>query len=955
MRKLVFKYFIFVFFFFVLFSFENVSAKQEQQQLCLGENGLYTITWDSELYPSFDPNALPGDFYKWKEEDFEKWWHETGHQEEYIKIDLAKTASSCYQASDGSYNSCPTYEDKSVPFTLLTQFVDNADGTFKYENIEMILDENTYKYNIKIKDLFDGKMVIRYVRDENTKNGYLNMNDPEIQKYADEFITSKDGYFTIKGVKPSTGVDIEVYVKNSSTSACNGSFVGGSTFYTYNLTDEEVNNPAYSNPSKYYCDVVKQDKKIDSEYKQKYIYECYSKTINYSEIDGLYNTIKGKYEKAYEIYSSFPEIIANDVNSLNCVNGSTSTAKQTIKLSGEYWSLNCYENFLIDPDEPKLTHAGGGFNYETRYTVSRTCSLTQIKQVEKKPKCETKEWCQVEHWDNIISWEAHPTLGGPNEDFDQCVSECDGGRYTQSCINSCYNEVYGTNNPNRKLSVTNSKVEPIPLLSNQKIKPKIQQTGITFRGRVDRSDLKPLNTGFYGENTLGQTQWYTSYEITIDGFYCQVHLGPWCSEATTLTTVAAYSSYGPDGCSEDPDGDYAKEIAKSKEEFNKFKTIQTSYENIQAGEYKIQIQDSYLKDENGKSYIYEVSSENNPKATVDVKQSGSDKSTPVTNKLGNSSNDSVTYAQIVERSKTFTVNLPVAYASKNSGQVVYASKGDTKNAFQVNLNTSKTFNKLSKFSVNDFYNGGYKYYTSIWSNNINVDTSGEEVVLQKVPDFPNNIKVIASGVGTVEGNTKSNFNSNMSCYYGVYNQYYEKEDGEGIQYIYRTIDLENMFPNRDARYNWTGTIKNNTATGAAIVQKDSMYDDSVDPETLITEIEAKGETIYDVSKDSSEVDYEFVLTTENIRNIRKYNKNVRDYNGDGSSNYLDYNMSCYTNSKGQEVCTSRFLDNINGNSGTEESSNFVTYSVSGFGITSRKSIAGCNNAIGGTECDNIGK
>lgn len=66
-------------------------------------------------------------------------------------------------------------------------------------------------------------------------------------------------------------------------------------------------------------------------------------------------------------------------------------------------------------------------------------------------------------------------------------------------------------------------------------------------------------------------------------------------------------------------------------------------------------------------------------------------------------------------------------------------------------------------------------------------------------------------------------------------------------------------------------------------------------------------------------------------------------------------MSCYKNSRGQEVCTSKFLDNINGNSGSEENSNFITYSVGGYGMTERKSIAGCNNAINGTECDTISK
>ena len=50
------------------------------------------------------------------------------------------------------------------------------------------------------------------------------------------------------------------------------------------------------------------------------------------------------------------------------------------------------------------------------------------------------------------------------------------------------------------------------------------------------------------------------------------------------------------------------------------------------------------------------------------------------------------------------------------------------------------------------------------------------------------------------------------------------------------------------------------------------------------------------------------------------------------------------------ICTSWFLDNINGNTGSNIGDNFITYSGD-YGIDARKSIAGCNNAINGTSCD----
>ena len=72
--------------------------------------------------------------------------------------------------------------------------------------------------------------------------------------------------------------------------------------------------------------------------------------------------------------------------------------------------------------------------------------------------------------------------------------------------------------------------------------------------------------------------------------------------------------------------------------------------------------------------------------------------------------------------------------------------------------------------------------------------------------------------------------------------------------------------------------------------------------------------------------------------IRQYNKNVKDYNGDGYTNYLDYDMDCTTIGD-REVCTSNFLDDTG----------YVTY-TSGYNAQSRKQIAICNNAYGG-DCD----
>ncbi len=45
---------------------------------------------------------------------------------------------------------------------------------------------------------------------------------------------------------------------------------------------------------------------------------------------------------------------------------------------------------------------------------------------------------------------------GPNDDFDDCIHECDGGKYSQECINQCYKKVY-KNKSKSKASNSNVK------------------------------------------------------------------------------------------------------------------------------------------------------------------------------------------------------------------------------------------------------------------------------------------------------------------------------------------------------------------------------------------------------------------------------------------------------------------------------------------------------------------
>lgn len=117
------------------------------------------------------------------------------------------------------------------------------------------------------------------------------------------------------------------------------------------------------------------------------------------------------------------------------------------KYSGEYsdttanldasCELKCEEVVKVEYGPPIASKAGLCFEYKVKVTSRVNCEMT------KKPTpppsqvvCTPTPWCN--HQGGYADHQ-----GGPNEDFDECVVKCDGGRYTDKCVNKCYKQVYG--------------------------------------------------------------------------------------------------------------------------------------------------------------------------------------------------------------------------------------------------------------------------------------------------------------------------------------------------------------------------------------------------------------------------------------------------------------------------------------------------------------------------------
>jgi len=110
-------------------------------------------------------------------------------------------------------------------------------------------------------------------------------------------------------------------------------------------------------------------------------------------------------------------------------------------LNNDLCKVNCYETFVTTYDPPVTSSSGLCFSY--------------------KVTVRSKVYCKTEINNEKLNWPEGVTIcasmgaecngrkeetqAGPADNFDSCVKSCDGGKYSQKCIDKCYNNVYETN------------------------------------------------------------------------------------------------------------------------------------------------------------------------------------------------------------------------------------------------------------------------------------------------------------------------------------------------------------------------------------------------------------------------------------------------------------------------------------------------------------------------------
>lgn len=261
----------------------------------------------------------------------------------------------------------------------------------------------------------------------------------------------------------------------------------------------------------------------------------------------------------------------------------------------------------------------------------------------------------------------------------------------------------------------------------------------------------------------------------------------------------------------------------------------------------------------------------------------------------------------------------------------------------INVKTGKTKVEIDKTQLPFFVAIGNAYCTNLSAKEVNVDWYNYKIDDTNTVAKPSKINKY-NITGTIKNYGYSKWNFDFSCFFAIKNptsgdcvgdectgddkkcvgkNCSGDNDGTPSNNIVsnvkvRSINLSNLFPNRNARFNWSSEAKN---------VNNRNY--KVDPEALTKAIETTGDKVYDEGNENKYLDYEINLTRDAIKTIRKYNKG-KTYNN--SDNGTAVNRLEGQGTWGVTVYHSKLLDSL----GT---------------VVKKRGLLGCNNQTSSTTCN----
>lgn len=516
-------------------------------------------------------------------------------------------------------------------------------------------------------------------------------------------------------------------------------------------------------------------------------------------------------------------------------------------------SLYCMEVIEVTYNRPIALTAGLGFGYDITVRTKAECEV-DIEEVPTAPEvCVSKLSC-----DGVNGSTAS---AGPNEEFDSCVQACDGGKYTQKCINQCYDQVYGSKNKLLTYQNRYSIVRPI-----------VESSGAGWTFDISScKDPQTLQSLEYYWDT-----WYRPKFENVGGNYICMH-NTASGDAEIIGVVGCGYKCGWSSC---PKGS----VSPGKDQEILAERNQKFIDWINNQKQAVENYYNAKKDAADNYSTYDVTITN---GTTDKGQQN--RTVKLSSQEKYSDNAIYTMrnngrSELAE--STITYQFPQAYREQTSGRVEYKSIASSKLPFKDRL-----------------VYGGHNFYTALnslttneewWSWRTQFDQGNVDA--SNVPNAkdPDNIDTTLTNLGFL------GWDFDVNCFYALSGPgFYNK----GLNFVFRPIDLTNVHHGRDPRWNWSESAKKLAGPSNEAELKISKKPYIIDPIALTKDIQKKNYNIYDMGDNTGETpDYTLDLTASTMRKIRSYNASKKQ-------NYLDKDLNCDKRTEtGILICKSKFLD-----------------------------------------------
>ncbi len=647
----------------------------------------------------------------------------------------------------------------------------------------------------------------------------------------------------------------------------------------------------------------------------------------------------------------------------------------------------CEEAVDVEYGPPVASKAGLCFEYRVKVT-SRVKCKTELNE-EGTPKLEDVVACSPAPYCIHKGRKGVSNGAGPNEDFENCIKNCDGGKYTPSCSAKCYNEVYTSQSS--KLAVNYD--ASVTKLATQE---SADRNKFVFTGK--QQDIWNFANAYYYVNNgsigyaNGFALWYyfrPKQKARIESSFGPgqgSRMGYFNFEGIKrasnggnyiCTADCSYANCGS-GYYNDEDVDYV--IERNQEIYDDAITRCRAQTTCQTKQTEFQMSTDYSV--NGVTNKYTIKYPSSGSSSVSSVESGTkEQQSPTLSACHgsgsteacasdsvlydydgcyrgpNNERDTKKYKEYGENDVVYQseITYPGTWIKNKTQEISYTTQGNgwTKQneKFCLQLNVDDTNEQWWLWHMNKKANSNQYYYESTDENKCSIidekakNTTFDQYGSSSSLDYNIHAKVgVVDGTGARKGFGHMNWLFQVDCFYATNDDasmttVSENKCSRTLNYRSRTVELNNLFPN-DNGDALTDSTKTGRAVGfnwspAATISADKAGTSyAVDPSKLLATIQDRGNEIFD--DDDEYLDYSFHLTQDILTKLREYNKNYK---------FTTYNGEFYQKS-GVLVYKSNLFYHLD-----DTNSNDLIIGPENVKATGN---IGCNNDGSGAECENLG-